>query len=182
RGRAEHESVGGPAEALAVLGETDRLVRRAQDAVAGLLDVPGESERRLPAELGHDADGLLAVADGEHLLRRERLEIEPVRGVVVGGDRLRVAVHHHGLVPERAEGLGRVHAAVVELDPLADAIRSRAEDDDTRLPSGGWSLVLLAPRRVVVVGGGLDLSRPRVNAAERMAEALLMAEAAHLGT
>ena len=78
-------------------------------------------------------DGLLAIADGEHLLRRERLEVEPVGGVVVGGDGLRVAVDHDRLVPERAERLRGVDAAVVELDPLADPVRPRAEDDDPRL-------------------------------------------------
>ena len=99
-----------------------------------------EPERRLAAELRDDADRLLAVADGEHLLRRERLEVEPVGRVVVGRDRLRVAVDHHRLVAERAEGLGGVDAAVVELDPLADPVRARAEDDDARLvPAGGAS-------------------------------------------
>jgi hypothetical protein len=41
---------------------------------------------------------------------------------------------------ERPEALRRVNAAVVELDPLADAVRARAEDDHPRLlPSGGAS-------------------------------------------
>jgi hypothetical protein len=57
------------AEPLAVLREVDRLVRRPQDAVASLLDVAREPERRLAAELGDDAERPLAVADGEHLLR-----------------------------------------------------------------------------------------------------------------
>ena len=65
----------------------------------------------------------------------QRLEVEPVGGVVVGGDGLRVAVDHHRLVAERAERLGGVDAAVVELDPLADPVRARAEDDDRRLPA-----------------------------------------------
>ena len=40
---------------LAVLGQVDRGVRRAHDPVAGGLDPAGEPQRRLPAELGHDA-------------------------------------------------------------------------------------------------------------------------------
>ena len=39
------------AEALAILCEVDRGVRRAEDPVAGRLDVPREAERRLAAEL-----------------------------------------------------------------------------------------------------------------------------------
>ena len=44
---------------------------------------------------------LLGVHDLEHVLEGERLEVEPVGGVVVGRDRLRVAVDHHGLVARR---------------------------------------------------------------------------------
>ena len=75
-------------EALAVLGKVDRCVRRAEDAVARLLDVAGEAERRLAAELRHHADGLLAVADGEDLLRRERPKYSRSEGVVVRRDGL----------------------------------------------------------------------------------------------
>ena len=71
----------------------------------------GELERRLAAELDHDALG------GSHTAtpRRRALEVETVGGVV-GRDRLRVAVDH-----DASEALHRMHAAVVELDPLADA-------------------------------------------------------------
>ena len=51
-----------------VLGEVDGLVRRAEDAVATLLDRAGEAERRLSAELRDHADRLLTIADGEHFL------------------------------------------------------------------------------------------------------------------
>ena len=40
---------------------------------------------------------LLGLDDLEHVLGRERLEIEPVGGVVVGRDGLRIAVDHDGL-------------------------------------------------------------------------------------
>ncbi len=152
------------AEALAVLGEVDRLERRPEDAEARLLDRARELERRLAAELDDDAVGLLALADLEHLLRAERLEVEAVGGVVVGRDRLRVAVDHHRLVAERAEGLRGVDAAVVELDPLADPVRARAEDDDARLRPGRRRLVRLAPGRVEVVRVGLDLAGAGVDA------------------
>ena len=132
--RAAHpELVQEPAEALTVLGEIDRLVRRSEHLEAGRLDRSRELQRRLAAELDHDPFGLLALADGEHRLDVERLEVEPVGGVVVGRDRLRVAVDHHRLVAERAEALGGVDAAVVELDPLADPVRAGAEDHDARL-------------------------------------------------
>ena len=163
-GQRTPSSVREQAEALAVLGEVDRLVWRADDAVAAFLDRASEPERRLAAELRHDADGLLAVAHGEHLLRRERLEVEAVRRVVVGRDGLGVAVDHHRLVAERAERLGGVDAAVVELDALADPVRARAEDDDARLvvPSA-------APRppRPRSSTGSSRLPRPRRRTSRR---------------
>ena len=74
----------------------------------------------------------------------ERLEVEAVGRVVVGRNRLRVAVDHHRLVAERPERLHGVHAAVVELDALADPVRARAENDDAA-PALGRRL----PRRAL---------------------------------
>ena len=48
------------------------------------LERTGELERRLAPELRHHTGGLLALTDRQHLLDRERLEVEPVRHVVVG--------------------------------------------------------------------------------------------------
>ena len=94
------------------------------------LSARGEAERRLPAELHDDADdaagGALGLHDLEHVLEGERLEVEPVGGVVVGGDGLRVAVDHDGLVAGVAQREGRVHAGVVELDALPDPVRARS--------------------------------------------------------
>src|SRR5204862_3121074 len=81
---------------------------------------------------------------------------------------------------------------VVDLDPLADAVRAGAEDDDARLRAGlrlqaaparpgprgrrpGGRLVGFAPGRVVVVGRGLDLARARVDAAVRGPDAAVAA-------
>ena len=166
-------------EALAVLGEVDRGVRRAHDPVPGALDPARQPERRLAAELRHDPDGLLPVEHREHLLGGERLEVEAVRGVVVGRDRLRVAIDHHRLVAQPPERLDGVDAAVVELDPLPDPVRARAEDDHPRACRVGKRLVLLAPGGVVVVRGSLDLARARVDASVRGDEALLPAQLAH---
>ncbi len=168
-----------PGEPLAVLREVDGVVRRPEDLVAGLLDRAGELERRLAAELDHDALGPLPVADGEHRLDVERLEVEPVGGVVVGRDGLRVAVDHHRLVAERAERLDGVDAAVVELDALADPVRAGAEDDDARPVPGRRRLVGLAPGRVVVVRAGGDLARAGVDAPVDGPDAEAAAAGAH---
>ena len=85
----------------------------------------------------------LGVDDLQHVLGGERLEIEPVGGVVVGRHRLRIAVDHDGLVADLVQREGGVAAAVVELDALADAVRPAAEDHD-----------LLLVRRRGLAGGG----------------------------
>ena len=114
-------------EALAVLGHVDRVGRGADDRHAVALEVARELERRLAAELHDDAPRLLDVHDLEHVLERQRLEVQAVGGVVVGRDRLRVAVDHDGLEPVLAQRERRVHAAVVELDALPDAVRPAAQ-------------------------------------------------------
>src|SRR5207249_3424830 len=68
------------------------------------------------------------------------------------------------LVAEGAEALRRVHAAVVELDALTDPVRARAQDHHPRPVARRRRLVDLAERRVVVVGGRLDLARAGVDA------------------
>ncbi len=131
-------------EAVAVFGEIDHVGRGAEDRHVRLFQMLGELERRLPAELHDDAVqravGALGVDDLQHVLRRQRLEIEPVRGVVVGRHRFRIAVDHDGLVARLLQREGGVAAAIVEFDALADAVGAAAEDDH---------LLLVRRRRLV---------------------------------
>ena len=145
-------------EPLAILGEVDRIRRGAEDADAGLLQRQRELQRRLPAVLddaGDVAAGLLLARDDRRdVLEGQRLEVEAIDRVVVGRDRLGVAVDHHGLEPLLAQREGRVAAAVVELDALADAVRAAAEDDD-----------LLPRRRVrfaLLLVGAVQVRRERL--------------------
>ena len=66
----------------------------------------------------------LGLEDVGQVLGGERFEVEAVRGVVIGGDRLGVAVHHHRLEAGGLQGERGVDAAVVELDALADPVRA----------------------------------------------------------
>ena len=93
--------------------------------------------------------GVLGLDDVHHVLVGERLEVEPVGGVVVGRHRLGVAVDHDRLEAGVAQGEAGVHAAVVELDALADAVGSGAEDDDLGTVRGDDLVVVLVGRVVV---------------------------------
>ena len=72
--------------------------------------------------------GFSTLDDVQHVLEGQRLEVQPVGGVVVGAHGLRVAVHHDGLEAHFRSANDRVHAAVVELDALADAVGPTAEN------------------------------------------------------
>ena len=126
------------------------------------LEVARELERRLPAELHDHAPRLLDVHDLEHVLERERLEVQAVRRVVVGRHRLRVAVDHDRLEAVLAQRHRRVHAAVVELDALPDAVRAAAQHHDL-LAVGRLRLALLLVRRVQVRGAASANSAAQVS-------------------
>ena len=192
-GRAQVELLEQLAEALAVLGAVDGVGARAEELDARVLQRHGQAQRRLPAELDDDALGLLDVEDLEHVLARERLEVQPVGRVVVGRHRLGVAVDHDRLVAVLAQRLHGVDAAVVELDALADAVGPAAEDDDLllarrarftldgddRLAVDGLLLRHLV-RRVHVRRLRLELGGAGVDALEDGADAVLEARLAHL--
>ena len=59
----------------------------------------------------------------------QRLEVEPIRGIEVGGDGLRVAVRHHCAPAIRAERLGGLDRGVIELDPLTDPDRAGTDHE-----------------------------------------------------
>ena len=153
-------------EALAILGEVDRIRRGAENPDARLLQRQRQLQRRLPAVLHDDRDVAAALPlardDREHVLEGQRLEIQAIDGVVVGGNGLRVAVDHHRLEALLAEREGGVAAAVVELDPLPDAVRAAAEDDHLGARRGiGLALALVGAveigrERLEFRGAGVD--------------------------
>ena len=177
------------AERPAVLGQVDRLGARADDRDAGVLQLLREAQRRLAAELHEHADELAAALprrlllgrdDLEDVLDGERLEVEAVAGVVVGRDRLGVAVDHHGLEAGLGERERRVDAGVVELDALADAVRPAAEDEHLAA-ARRRDLGLLVVGAVVVGRLGGELGRAGVDRLVDRPDAELPAPGPHVG-
>ena len=169
------------AEAVPVLGQVDGVGRRAQDRHAGCLQAVGQVERRLSAVLDDDAGqfaaGPFALDDVEHILEGQRLEVEPVAGVVVGAHRLRVAVDHDGLVAQFLQRKAGVAAAVVELDALADAVGAAAQNDHL-LAVRGRRLALALIAAVEIGRVGLKLRRAGVDLVVGGEDAELVAEGA----
>ncbi len=170
-------------EALAVLGDVDRVGRRPDDRHARGLERLRELQRRLPAVLHDHAERLLLRDDLEHVLERDRLEVQPVARVVVGRDGLGIAVDHDGLVAVVRQRHRGVHAAVVELDALPDPVRAAAEHHDLAAVARlGLALGVVESlvRRVQVRGARRELGRARVDALVDRPHAVLDATLADL--
>lgn len=135
-------------------------------------------QRGLAAVLHDHALGLLQLDDLQHVFQRQRLEVQAVGGVVVGGDGFRVAVDHDGLEAVIAQRQCRVHAAVVELDALPDAVGATAQDHDlVAVARQRFALVLVG--RIQVRSAGGEFSRTRVNALVHRAHLERAAQRAH---
>ena len=160
-------------KAFAILGPVDVIGRGTDDRYAGLLEGHREVEGRLAAELDDDAVRPLPVYDIEHVLPGEGFEVELIAGVVVRADGLRVAVDHNGLVPVLPKSERSVHAAVVELDALADPVRAPAQNHNL-LPIGNPCFVLGLVRGVIVGGVRLELRAAGIHKLERALDAVFL--------
>jgi len=145
-----------------VLGNVDRVGRGAENRNPGRRQCLAEFQWCLSAIL-HDAAKHAAVLlftsnQCDHLLGGQRFEIQTVRRVVIGADRLGIAVHHDGLKPGVAERVSRVYTAVIEFDALADPVRAAAKDDDLVAAGGVGFADRRAPATLV---GRIHVGRGR---------------------
>ena len=167
------------AEALAVFRQIDRLGRRADDVHARRLQRQRQIQRRLSAELHDHAHRRSArsfvLADGKHVFQGQRLEVEAIAGVVVGRDRLRIAVDHDGLVTIVAQRKRRVAAAVVKLNSLPDAVGPAAQNDDFLL-LGRRGLVFFFVGRVQIRRVAFEFRGAGVHALVDRRDAVLLAQ------
>ena len=71
-------------EPLAILRHVDALRRRAEDAHALLVKESGQLDGRLAAERHNHAHRLFHLDDAHDVLFGQRLEVQPVGGIIVG--------------------------------------------------------------------------------------------------
>src|SRR2546430_1266056 len=117
--------------------------------------------------------------DSEDIFERQRLKVEAVAGVIVSRDRLRVAGDHDGFVTIIAQRKSRVAATIIELDPLPDAVRPAAKNDDFLL-SRGRRLVFLFVSGIEVGRVAFELSGTSIYKLVDRRDAVLLAEVADL--
>ena len=96
-GMGDVEGIQQGAEAIAILGQVDGIRRSAPHRHPGLFKGQGKLQGGLAAELNDDPVGLFQFGHIQHIFIGQRLEIEFVRHIIVGADRLGVAVDHNRL-------------------------------------------------------------------------------------
>src|SRR5262245_6323506 len=99
----------------------------------------------------------------ENVLERERLEVETIGRVVVGGHRLRIAVDHYGLKPFVLQSEGCVAAAAIEFNSLSYPVRTTTENHDL-LVIARFGLILFLVCRVEVWRVGFEFCRACIDA------------------
>ena len=110
-----------------------------------------EIQRCLPTKLHNHAGGLFDIDDVHHVFKRERLEVQPIRSIIIGRNCFRITVDHDRFVTCFVQGERCVATAVVEFDSLADAIRPGAQNHDL-LSIRRLSLVFFFVSRIEVWG------------------------------
>ena len=149
-------------KAFPVFCYVDRVRRCACDWHTSEFQRARQTERRLPAKLDNHRYRFLHFDDCEDVLRCQWFEIQPITRVVVGRNRLRVAVDHHRLVTGFRDRKRCVDTAVVELDTLADTVRTRAEHEH-RTVARVRRFGLLLKGRVKVRRLCCELGRTRID-------------------
>ncbi len=143
-------------EALPVFGPVDAVRRGPQNPHPRIFQGHRQVQGSLAAKLDNDPLGHFPLHDIKHILPGEGLKIKAVGNIIIGGDRLRVAVHHDGFVPLFPQGEGGMNAAVIEFDPLADPVGASPQDQDLFLPRRA-TLVLRFVGGVIIWGIGFEL-------------------------
>ncbi|GBC80874.1 hypothetical protein HRbin09_02124 [bacterium HR09] len=164
---------------LSIFSEVNRFRRGTQDPHPVLHKRPGKLERGLTPKLHQNTVGLFLLNHFQNVFQSQRLKVQAVGGVPVGGYGFRVAVHHYrgkAFLPQTGHGMD---AAGIELNALADAHRTGAQYHYPRarvfLP-----LVAATEAAVVVRGGGGKLRSAGVHLAVASAQTLSSPQLPHL--
>ena len=129
---AERQIIDQLLETLAILGKVDGVRAGAEDRDPRRLQRRRDFQRRLAAKLHdhamHGAGLGFPPYDLDHILVGQRLEIQPVGGIVIGRHGFRVAVDHDRLIAGIGQRVAGMNTAIVELDSLSDPVRPASQD------------------------------------------------------
>ena len=167
-------------KAFPVFSQINGIRAGADDRRAGRGQLARELQRRLPAVLDDHAVWLFNMDDLQHIFQRQRLKIQAIRGVVIGRDRLGIAVDHDRLIAGLAHGKGRLHAAVIKLNALTDPVGAAAQHHDL-LPIRGPRLAFVLVTGIKIGRGGRKLGGAGIHPLVNRADIFFRSECPELG-
>ena len=161
-------------ESFAILRRVYRVGGRAEYAHAAVVKVLGQLDSRLSAESDDDAVGTLRRYHVVYVLFGKRLEVQPVGGIEVGGNRFGIIVDYRDVIAELFQLPHAVHGRVVELNALPYTYRTRAENYDALAVALAlldilFGFVLVVVGRIEVRRFRLELRGARVDRLEHRA-------------
>ncbi|MNB99624.1 hypothetical protein D3C75_469130 [compost metagenome] len=166
-------------EPLAVFSFVDARQAGSEDVHTGCRQRRSKVDGRLAAELHDNPDRILLGNDVHYIFKEQRFKIQPVRRIEIRRHRLRVVVDNNGLIAGVLDRPYRVNSGVVELNPLADTDRARAEYYNLLLV-GMNNFVFCFISRVVVRCRCFEFSRTRIYHLEDRCQALGKTQAADI--
>ena len=140
-----------------VLRQIDAVGAGAQNGDSLAVQVLGELDGGLTAESYHHAHWLLHLENVHHILPAQRFKVEPVGGIVVGGDGLRVVVDDDHIIAHFLEGPDAVNTAVVKFNALADSDGAGAQHHNHRFPTPGHGPGFAVGIKAGIEVGGLGV-------------------------
>ncbi|KAK1256316.1 hypothetical protein MKX07_008575 [Trichoderma sp. CBMAI-0711] len=164
-------------ELVSVLGGVNHLRRSTQDLDTGAVQGKGNVVGRLASHGTQNTARAFQLVDIQHRLQRNVLKVQFVGLVVIGRNRLRIVIHHDGLVAGGSEGADGPDGAPVELDGRTDTVHTRAEDHDAVVAKVHVVLGGVVGE-VQVVGKGRELGSDRIDLLDKGLDASIESEAA----
>ena len=114
----------------------------------------GQLDGRLAAEGHHHAHRLFHLDDVHDILGAQRLEVQPVGGIIVRGNSLRVVVDDDHLIAQLLQRPDAVDGGIVELNALTDTDGAGAQHHNNGLSAAGEG-----PGLAELVKGRIEIGR-----------------------
>ena len=131
------ESAEQPVELFPVLCNVDTACGGPENLYAMPVEEGGQLYSRLTAERDNNAYRVFRVDNVHNILGSERLKVESVGGVVVGGNGFGIVIHYNDIVSHLFEGVDAVDGGVVEFYALSYSYGTRAEYENDGLARTG---------------------------------------------
>ena len=136
---------------LTVFSGVHTIGRSTKDLNTHISQCLSQLNGSLTAELNNCAPRFLQLHDVLNVLGSQRLKVELIRHVKVGGNGFRVIVNNDGLKTHAAECPHRMNRAIVKLNALANTNGAGAENQDFFLARAGIHCLIFSVIRGVIV-------------------------------